>query len=124
MSLRAYKFCVGFLVVVCVLFGWQWLTAFRQMASAAFIYSECKTTRNSFIEANFPDPEPLAQRLQFLIGYHDATSRALAGSPIAPLVEDDYRQTLTNAVATLRRLTTNDLGPDVGPWLEKYGIPR
>gem|GEM_PF-5609835 len=65
-------------------------------------------------------PEGLAIRLDFLMGYYDHYSKPLAGSPIEWMVQRDYQQTLTNAVALFRSQTTNDFGSDPQAWIQHY----
>ena len=65
-------------------------------------------------------PEGLVIRLDFLMGYYDHYSKPLAGSPIKWMIQREYQQTLTNAVALLRSQTTNDLGSDPRAWIRKY----
>jgi hypothetical protein len=102
-----------------VLLTWRWFLAYRQMATAAFIGSQCETTERMFIDQQL-DPEALAQRLAFLMGYYEGCSDTLRGSPIAEITEQRYHQTLTNAVLAFRRWSTNDLGNDPRDWIEKY----
>lgn len=60
-------------------------------------------------------------RLQFLKGYYSHYRGKLKGSHVAPLVDYDYQRTLKDAVTAFRNWTTNDLGAEVEPWLQKYG---
>lgn len=121
MSIRAYKWSIGILLCVIALLTWRCFGMFGQMVAASFVHKQCETTRRMFIESELSDLRGLAMRLQFLKGYYSHYGRTLAGSHIAPLVDYDYQRTLKDAVTAFRSWTTNDLGGDVEPWIQKYG---
>jgi hypothetical protein len=88
--------------------------------AAYFIDEQCRTTQEHYIGAE-STPEALALRVDFLMGYYDAYSKSLAGSRLKQVVRWEYEQTLTNALACFRQLTTNDLGADPRAWIKRYG---
>ncbi len=124
MSTRAYKRTIGALVCALVILAWRSWVLFGQVVTASLIDHECRITQESF--TYFPlsstrDPVHLARDLEFLVGYYEGCSNQLAGSRLERIVRRDYEQTLTNALAILRRETTNDLGSDPHAWIERYG---
>ena len=119
MSVRVYKIVIGFLLCIVLLLGWSYWRLSGQVVWTYFIDAQCRTTQESFIDAS-PDPRALALRLDFLMGYYGAHSKALVGSHLEQIVRREYEQTLTNAVAAFRSMTTNDLGGDPRAWIQKY----
>jgi hypothetical protein len=118
-SLRTHKIVIGILVcLLALLLSGYWALS-RQMVWAGFIDAQCRTTQESFIDES-AGPQALALRLDFLMGYYEAHSKALAGSRLESIVRREYHQTLTNAVAAFRSMTTNDLGADPRVWIQKY----
>ena len=120
MSIRAYKLSVAVLLCISLFLAWRYWVLFGQQVAADFIEKQCRFTQESFIDGS-PDTEALAARLDFLMGYYGAYSKALAGSHLERIVRRDYEQTLTNALAVFRHVTTNDLGSDPRAWIQKYG---
>jgi hypothetical protein len=118
-SVRAYKVAVVILVCLLALVTWRYSVQSRQMVWAWFIDAQCRTTQESFIDEAI-DPRALALRLDFLMGYYEAHSKALAGSRLESIIRRGYQQTLTNAVEAFRSMTTNDLGGDPRAWIERY----
>lgn len=120
MKVRTYKLTVAGLLCFALYFAWRYWALFGQVVWADYIDKQCRITQESFIDSG-PDPEALALRLEFLMGYYDAHSKGLAGSHLDRIVQWEYQQTLTNAVAAFRRATTNDLGNDPLTWIQQYG---
>lgn len=113
MSARAYKMIAIVLLCVTLLLAWKCWVLFGQEVWFDFIEKQCMITQD--IIGHPPDgyvPEGLANRLEFLMGYYDAHSKSLIGSPLEPVLKRDYQRTLTNAVVLFRSRTTNDLGSD------------
>lgn len=119
MSIRAYKLTIAVVLCIALVLAWRYWVLFGQVVWADFIDKQCRITQESFIEGS-PNPQALALRLNFLIGYHDAHSKALTGSHLEQIILREYQQTLTNAVAAFRSATTNDLGGDPRAWIQKY----
>jgi hypothetical protein len=115
MSVRSYKFSVAVLLCITVFLSWRLWVLFGQVVAADFIDKECRITQDfcrDFSLLQRRDASLLAIRLEFLMGYYESRSNTLVASHLEQIVHRDYEQALTNALDTLRRETTNDLGSD------------
>ena len=119
MSLRAHKIMIAVLVCLLGLLAWRYWVLSGQVVWAEFIDAQCHTTQEAFIDVP-SKPDALALRLDFLMGYYQAHSKALAGSGLEEMVRREYERTVTNAVVCFRNITTNDLGADPREWIKKY----
>jgi hypothetical protein len=120
MSFRPHKLIITLLLCVSFFLAWRYWSSKSQKTWFDFIEKQCVITQDMIDHP--PDgfvPTGLALRLEFLMGYYEAHSRSLKGSPFESVATRDYQQTLTNAIALFRRQTTNDLGGDPRAWIEK-----
>ena len=121
MSLRPHKLFIFILLCVFVFLVWRHWSSESQKTQFDFIEKQCVITQGMIDHP--PDgfvPTGLALRLEFLMGYYEAHSKSLKGSPLESVAARDYQQTLTNAIALFRSETTNDLGGDPRAWIKKY----
>lgn len=109
---------VGFL-------GWSFWHLKSQKVWFDYIEKQCRSMQSTLDHPPVGyDPTDLAQRVKFLMGYYEGHSGSLKGSSYEPIARQHYQQTLTNALALFRILTTNDLGGDPRVWVKKYEFER
>jgi hypothetical protein len=112
-------FWVIFALLVALGFlGWQTVTNYKQTVTAMFISHQCETTER--IAREVPDPQTIAHHVEFLICYYQGHSRALEGTRLARIARRDYEHTLTNALMSYQRVSTNDFRSQIEAWSQKY----
>ena len=118
MSIRQYKTAIVVLVALVLFLAWRCFSLYSQMVNAAFISHQCENV-GDYANA-ISNPASLGNDLNFLVGYCELNNKSL-NPRIHRVVYRDYQRALTNVLAQLRVITTNDLGEDPRAWIEKYG---
>lgn len=66
----------------------------------------------------------IADSMRYVVSYYPSGTKQIAGSLLDQIVEQARAATIRESIDHLRRITGEDLGDAVEPWIQKFGTPR
>ena len=115
MSIRSYKWAVGLLACAALFAGWRAFVLSRERAAVLGISEECEHLERFGLSGE--DPGGVALEIQWLQIYYGQNTGRISDPRLQRVARREYEHTMTNSVAALHRIVTNNGSTNMNPWL-------
>ena len=115
-SVRAYRITTLSLGLAVVWLGWKYWSLSGQVLTGAFVSYQAFSLRQDVEDAS-TDRERILYDLDWYLGYYDHQTNTLSRSPVLGFLRIERAYLVRDAIACLRKTSTNDFGDDPYEWL-------